>query len=69
MKTKKTNVDIWHNGFGYCYSDDYNDKSKLPIDVAFGMLFARLMATMRDFGDNMGTAEYHIEITTRVYDD
>lgn len=69
MEIDKTNVGIWHNSIGYCYSDDYDAKSQLSMDEAFGMLFTRLMATIRDFGDDMGTAEFHIEITTRIYDD
>lgn len=69
MTTDKTNIGIWHNGLGYCYSDDYDAKSQLSMDEAFGMLMARLMATLRDFETANGTAEYHIEIVGRVYSD
>lgn len=65
-KTTKT-ISIWRDALGYSYSDDDVDVSLLSLTESFGLMIARLAATI-EFSENADEiVRYDIEITKTVY--
>lgn len=69
MDTKKTKISIWRDATGYDYSDDDAFKSHKSMLTSFGMLIARLAATLQYSEDEDEIVMYEIEITKTVYND
>lgn len=69
MKTQKKAISIWRDAIGYDYSDDNTFKSRLTMMESFGMMIARLAATLQHSEDADEIVRYDIEITKTVYND
>lgn len=69
MMSIENEITIWHNAFGYGYSDDYIYKSQLSEVESFGLLIARLAAMIMDSEDVDKVVVYQIEITKTIYGD
>lgn len=69
MKTQKTTISIWRDAIGYDYGDDDTFKSRQSMMESFGMMIARLAATLQYSEDEDEIVMYKIEITKEVYND
>lgn len=65
----ETNITIWHNAFGYGYSDDYISKGQLSEIESFGLLIARLAAMIQNDKDVGEVFVCQIEIEKDIYND
>lgn len=69
MNTQKTTINIWRDAIGYNYCDDGEFNKRLTMIESFGMLMARLAATLQHSEDADEIVRYDIEITKHVYND
>lgn len=69
MKTQKTTISIWRDAMGYDYSDDDTFMSRHSMMESFGMMIARLAATLQNSEDEDEIVMYKIEITKELYND
>lgn len=69
MNTQKTQINIWRDAIGYDYCDDGQFNKRLTMIESFGMLIARLAATLQYSEDTDEIVRYDIEITKHVYND
>lgn len=69
MKTQETTISIWRDAIGYDYSDDNTFDSRQSMMESFGMLIARLAATLQHSEDTDEIVRYDIEVTKTVYND
>ena len=67
MDKTTTTISIWRDHLGYSYSDDDVDVSLLSLMDSFGLMIARLAATM-EFSENADEiVRYDIKITKNLY--